>query len=61
MPIDALDSLVSLYVRRSLLIARKTGVTLRRVKEIGWDADLLEQVRSDLLVPRSTYTPSLSN
>lgn len=60
MPIGALDSLARLYVRRSILIARETGVIIRRAEELPWDAALLEQVRTELLVPRSTYTAGFS-
>jgi len=60
MPIGALDSLARLYVRRSVLIARETGLVTRRAEELPWDAALMEQVRTELLVPRSTYTPGFS-
>ncbi len=60
MPIGALDSLARLYVRRSILIARESGVVIRRADELPWDAALMEQVRMELLVPRSSFTPGFS-
>lgn len=60
MPIGALDSLPRLYVRRSILIARVTSVVIRRADELPWDAALVEQVRTELLVPRSSFTAGFS-
>ncbi len=58
-PIGSLDALARLYVRRAVLIAQESGQLLQRTTEIPWDEDLLSQVRKELHVPYSAYTPSL--
>lgn len=53
-PIGTLDHVARQYVRRLVIDAVSAGRLVRSLAEVPWDPAMLEQIRTETLVPRAT-------